>query len=363
MSSQYQREPELGDGLRLHLNENTGGCSPKVIEALRALSPMDAAVYPDYGRVNDACAAYLGVDPARLLLTNGLDEGILAAAIAYLQRGVAESIGRGIGSGSGSSIGSGAPEGLIAEPCFGMYADCIEAVGGRIVRVAPPADLQFPLDAVLAAITPRTRVIFLTSPGNPTGLLIPHAAVHALARALPDGLVFVDEAYADFTDAHFLGELRGAPNVVVGRTFAKAYGLAALRIGAVIGDDAVIARLRRSLPPYSINVAAAVALEAALGDQAHLTSYRAQVTASKARVYAVCDRLGLAYWPSEANFVLIRVGDRAGAIVEALRQRRIFVRDRSTEPGCAGCIRITAGVVAHTEQALAALEDILCAVA
>jgi histidinol-phosphate aminotransferase len=348
-SSQYQREPELGDGLRLHLNENTGGCSPKVIEALRALSPMDAAVYPDYTGVNDVCARHLGVDPARLLLTNGLDEGILAAAIAYLQRDPG-----GL---------DGTPDGLIAEPCFGMYADCIEAVGGRIVRVAPPADLQFPLDAVLAAITPRTRVIYLTSPGNPTGLLIPHAAVHALARALPDGLVFVDEAYADFTDAHFLGELRSAPNVVVGRTFAKAYGLAALRIGAVVGDEAVIARLRRSLPPYSINVAAAVALEAALGDQAHLDAYRAQVRASKARVYAVCERLGLGYVPSEANFVLIRVGDRATAIVEALRQRRIFVRDRSSEPGCAGCIRITAGIVAHTEQALAALEDILCAVA
>ena len=352
-SSQYQREPELGDGLRLHLNENTGGCSPKVIEALRALSPMDAAIYPDYGRVNDVCARHLGVDPSRLLLTNGLDEGIQAAAIAYLQRD----------PGAAAGAAAGRPEGLIAEPCFGMYADCIEAVGGRIVRVAPPADLAFPLDAVLAAITPRTRVIYLTSPGNPTGLLVPAAAVHALARAVPAGLVFVDEAYADFTDAHFLAELPGAPNVVVGRTFAKAYGLAALRIGAVVGDEAVIARLRRSLPPYSINVAAAVALEAALGDQAHLDAYRAQVRASKARVYAVCDRLGLGYWPSEANFVLVRVGGRATAIVEALRQRRIFVRDRSNEPGCAGCIRITAGVLAHTEQALAALEDILCAVA
>lgn len=356
-ASQYQREPELGDGLRLHLNENTGGCSPKVVEALRALSPMDVAIYPDYGRINEVCAGHLGVDPSRLLLTNGLDEGILAAAIAYLQR----EPGAAVGAGTGAAAGS--PEGLIAEPCFGMYADCIEAVGGRIVRVAPPPDLAFPLGAVLAAITPRTRVIYLTSPGNPTGLLIPAAAVHALARAVPDGLVFVDEAYADFTEAHFLGELPTAPNVVVGRTFAKAYGLAALRIGAVVGDEAVIARLRRSLPPYSINVAAAVALEAALGDRAHLDAYRAQVRESKGRVYAVCDRLGLGYWPSEANFVLIRVGDRATAIVEAMRQRRIFVRDRSSEPGCAGCIRITAGVVAHTEQALAALEDILCAVA
>jgi histidinol-phosphate aminotransferase len=351
MSSQYQREPELGEGLRLHLNENTGGCSPRVIEALRALSPIDAAVYPDYGRVNEVCAAHLGVDPSRLLLTNGLDEGILAAAIAYLQRE------------PGTAADGGRPEGLIVEPCFGMYADCIEAVGGRIVRVAPRGDLELPLESTLAAMTPRTRVIYLTSPGNPSGLLIPAEAIHALARALPGGIVFVDEAYADFTDAHFLGELGRAPNVVVGRTFAKAYGLAALRIGAVVGDAAVIARLRRSLPPYSINVAAAVALEAALGDQAHLDAYRAAVRASKARVYAFCDRLGLGYVPSEANFVLVRVGPRATAIVEALRERRIFVRDRSSEPGCAGCIRITAGIVAHTDACLSALEEILCAVA
>jgi len=349
----YDKPPELYDGLRLHQNENTAGCSPRVIAALGKLRPDQISVYPPYSRVVEACARHFRIPSSWLALTNGLDEGILAAAIAYLQRD----------SGAAAGAAAGRPEGLIAEPCFGMYADCIEAVGGRIVRVAPPADLAFPLDAVLAAITPRTRVIYLTSPGNPTGLLVPAAEVHALARAVPAGLVFVDEAYADFTDTHFLGELRRAPNVVVGRTFAKAYGLAALRIGAVVGDDAVIARLRRSLPPYSINVAAAVALEAALGDQAHLDAYRAQVRASKARVYAVCDRLGLGYWPSEANFVLVRVGARATAIVEALRLRRIFVRDRSSEPGCAGCIRITAGVLAHTEQALAALEDILCAVA
>lgn len=348
MSSQYQREPELGEGLRLHLNENTGGCSPRVVEALRRLSAIDAAVYPDYRRVTDVCARHLDVDPSRLLLTNGLDEGILATAIACLQRD--------------AGGGAGAAEGLIVEPCFGMYADCIEAVGARIVRVAPRADLEFPLEATLSAITARTRVIYLTSPGNPTGLLIPNDAVRALARALPEGLVFVDEAYADFTGAHFLGELASAPNVVVGRTFAKAYGLAALRIGAVAGRETVIARLRRSLPPYSINVAAAVALEAALGDQPHLDAYRAQVRESKARVYAFCDRLGLRYWPSEANFVLVRLGDRATAVVEALRERRIFVRDRSTEPGCAGCIRMTAGIVAHTDACLAALEEILCAV-
>jgi histidinol-phosphate aminotransferase len=145
------------------------------------------------------------------------------------------------------------------------------------------------------------------------------------------------------------------------RTFAKSYGLAAVRIGAVIGAAEVIARLRRSLPPYSINVLAATVLSAALNDREHVNWYRQQVERSRALVYDACDRLGLHYWRSHANFVLVRVGDDAPAIVDALAARKIFVRDRSTQPGCAGCIRITTGVVEHTEACLAALEEVLCA--
>jgi histidinol-phosphate aminotransferase len=346
MSKQYQREPEFGEGLRLHLNENTAGCSPRVVEALRRLGPHAFAVYPDYGPVTAACARHLGIDETRLLLTNGLDEGLLAAAIALLQR----------------ARGEATPEAIVVEPAFAMYADCVEATGGRLVTVLPRPDLSFPLAETLAAITPATRLIFLASPGNPTGLLIDEGDIRALAAALPGGLVFLDEAYADFTDRHFLDALPEVPNVVVGRTFAKAYGLAGLRIGAVAGEAGMIARLRRSLPPYSINVAAATALMAAIEDRAFLSWYRDQVRRSRTLVYDACARLGLPCWPSEANFVLVKVGDRAAEVVEALRARRIFVRDRSSQPGCAGCIRITAGVVSHTEACLAALEEVLCAV-
>ncbi len=346
MSMQYQREPDLGEGLRLHLNENTAGCSPAVLDALRALGRSDVAVYPDYRGAIAACARHLGVEEDRLLLTNGLDEGLLAAAIALLQRGRSDAV----------------PEAIIVEPAFGMYADCTEATGGRIVTVMPRPDFAFPLEETLAAVTPATRLVFLASPANPTGLLIPHAAVHTVARALAGGVVFLDEAYADFTDAHFLGELAAAPNVVVGRTFAKAYGLAGLRIGAVVGEPGLVASLRRSLPPYSINVAAAAALTAALADRAYVEWYRDQARRSRDLVYALCGKLGLHCWKSEANFVLVRVGPRAPAVVEELRTRRIFVRDRTSQPGCAGCIRITAGVVGHTEACLAALEEVLCAV-
>jgi histidinol-phosphate aminotransferase len=346
MSHQYQREPDLGEGLRLHLNENTAGCSPAVIEALRALSPHDIASYPDYRAVTRACGEYLGLADDRFVVTNGLDEGLLAASIAYLQR-------------ASSTRG---PEAIVVEPAFGMYADCVEATGGRKVTVLPRPGFAFPLEETLAAITPDTRLVFLASPGNPTGVLISQEDARTVARALPpEAVVFLDEAYADFTAEHFLHQLDSVPNVLVGRTFAKAYGLAALRLGAVAGSTDAVARLRRSLPPYSINVAAATALVAALADRTYLDWYRSEVEVSRQRIYDACQRLGLDFWRSEANFVLVRVGPQSAEVVEALRSRRVFVRDRSSQPGCAGCIRITAGVVAHTEICLHALEEVVCA--
>ncbi len=352
MTHEYDRQPDPGEGLRLHLNENTAGCSPRVLDAMRRLNACDLAFYPDYAAVNRDCARFLGVREEQLLLTNGLDEGLLAASIAYLQRDRA------------AAADAAAPEAIIVEPAFGMYADCVEATGGRVVSIAPLPDFEFPLDATIAAITPHTRLVFLTSPGNPTGLLIPRDALRTIAARLPAGaLLVLDEAYADFTDEHFLDELPRWPNIVLGRTFAKSYGLAAVRIGAMIGAADVIAKLRRSLPPYSINVLAATVLAAALDDQGYVAWYRDQVRDSRERLYAACDRLGLTYWRSHANFVLVRVGSsaRAKAVVEQLAARRVFVRDRSNQPGCDGCLRITTGVIEHTNTCIAALEEVLCA--
>jgi histidinol-phosphate aminotransferase len=344
MSFEYQRLPDPGDGLRLHLNENTAGCSPRVLEALARLTREDAAFYPDYTGVTDAVARAAGVDPAWTLVVNGLDEGLHAAALATLLR-----------DGGGRQR-----EAIIVEPAFDMYADCTEAAGGRVVAVPPGPGFAFPLAAALAAVTGDTRLVYLTSPNNPTGIPIPRDAVRAIAEALPSGaLLFLDEAYVDFAREHLLDLLPGLPNLVIGRTFAKAHGLAAIRAGAVFAAPHVIGRLRRVTPPYSVNVVAAVAMIAALKDRDYLEWYRSQVRESREAIYAFCGRHGLPCWQSEANFVLVQVGERAPAVVSALAARRIFVRDRSAQPGCAGCIRITAGVVAHTGQCLSALEEIL----
>jgi histidinol-phosphate aminotransferase len=344
--TQYQKPPELYDGLRLHQNENTGGCSPRVLEALAALRPDQIGFYPPYAAAIEACARHFGVAPESIALTNGLDEGIMALAVSYLR----------------PTIGNPLPEAIVPEPAFEIYRFDTEVAGGRLVQVAPRPDFSFPLDSVLAAITASTRVVFLTNPNNPTGVVMPLDAIHTIADRVPaEAVVFVDEAYAEFAGVSFVAELGAHPNVIVGRTFSKAYGLAALRIGAVIGAPAALDPIRHALPVYSVNIAAVVAMQAALADSAHLNDYLRQVTESKQLLYAACDRLGLAYWKSGANFVLVCAGDRTAELVKGAAARGVYIRDRSSEPGCAGCIRIATGIVEHTKRCIAVVEEVLCA--
>jgi histidinol-phosphate aminotransferase len=191
---------------------------------------------------------------------------------------------------------------------------------------------------------------------------MPLEAIRAIATRVPQGaVVFVDEAYAEFAGVSFIPELASYPNVIVGRTFSKAYGLAALRIGAVIGAPAALDPIRHALPVYSVNIAAVVAMQAAIADTAHLNDYLRQVGESKRLLYDACDRLGLKYWKSGANFVLVCAGSRTTELVKGAAARGVYIRDRSTEPGCAGCIRIATGIVEHTERCIAVLEEVLCA--
>ena len=342
----YDKPPELYDGLRLHQNENTGGCSPRVLEALAKLRPDEVGFYPPYAAATRACAEYLGVDPDVVALTNGLDEGIMGIAVAYLR----------------PPAGGPIPEALVPEPAFEIFRVDAEAVGGRFVQVMPKPDFTFALDEVLAAITPRTRVVFLTNPNNPTGVSMPLEAIRKIARAAPrEAVVFVDEAYAEFAGTSFISELPAFENVIVGRTFSKAFGLAGLRIGCLLGAPKVLDPVRAVIPVYSVNIAAVVAVQAALADPDHLRDYLRQVKESKALLYAACDRLGLTYPKSDANFVLIRAGDRLHALVKGAADRGIYIRDRSSEPGCAGCCRIATGIVEHTRRFIAAMEEVLCA--
>jgi histidinol-phosphate aminotransferase len=344
--NKYEKPAEFYDGLRLHQNENTGGCSPKVLEALSALRREQVGFYPPYAEATGACARYLGVDPDRLSLVNGLDEGIMATAVGYLR----------------SATDRPAAEAVIPEPAFEIFAFDTDLVGGRPVRVPPNPDFSFPLDRVLDAISPRTRVVFLTNPNNPTGVSMPMDAIRLVSgRMPPGGIVFVDEAYAEFSGNTFIPMLEHFKNVVVGRTFSKAFGLAGIRIGAITGHPDTLEAIRLAIPVYSVNVAAVVAVQAALADLDYLHDYLRQVEESKALLYAACDRLDLRYVKSDANFVLVCAGDRLDALIHGALARGIYLRDRSTEPGCTGCLRVATGIVAHTRRCIEVFEEVLCA--
>jgi histidinol-phosphate aminotransferase len=333
--------PSPGSGLRLHLNENTGGCSPRVVDAIRALTAQQLAAYPDYRGAVLACARHFGVDPGWVLLTNGLDEGLLMLAIARLGRDKAPGA-----------------EAIVPVPAFEPYFAAVAAVGATPVRVPPLGGLQFPLDAVLAAISPRTSLVYLNTPNNPTGQTIGREALRTVATAAPHAVVLVDEAYIDFSGESFLSELPQHRNVVVGRTFSKAYGLAGMRVGCLIAHPETLAPIRAVTPVLNLNVIAVTAVQAALEDTDFLPRYASEVRESRQRLYAACRRLGLDYWESAGNFVLVRVGDRVAAVMQALDRRGVHVRDRSRDPHTPGCVRITAGIVAHTDAAIAALEAI-----
>ena len=309
-----QGYPDPGDGLRLHLNENTGGCSPRVLEAIRQVRQSDVSVYPSYREAVTAAARHFGVDPNWVLLTNGLDEGILMAAVGHIAK-----------------AGVHDAETIIPLPAFDPYPNSTMAVGATAVRVPPGIDFAFPTEAVIDAITPRTRMIFLNTPNNPTGQLISIPDLVRISEAAPDAVVLIDEAYIEFGGTTFLAELPRFPNVLVGRTFSKAYGLAGMRVGVVIGQPRALDPVRAVTLPFNINSVALTAMRAALDDTEFLPRYAAQVRESRERLYAACHRLRLQYWPSAANYVLVHVGTTA-TFIEALAARAIHVRDRSKDP-------------------------------
>jgi histidinol-phosphate aminotransferase len=325
------------DGLRLDFNENTVGCSPRVLERLRQLGPEQLARYPEREPVEAAVADILGIAAAELLLTNGVDEAIHLLCETYLEPG---------------------DEALIVVPTYSMYRIYILAAGAQIITVPAEKNFVFPGDDLCTRITPRTRLIAIANPNNPTGTVAPAEDLRRIARLAPDAAVLVDEAYFEFYGKSMLATRSEFSNLFVARTFSKAYGLAGLRIGMLVGDRDQIRAVRRVSSPYNVNAVALACLPAALGDQAYIQQYVSEVRESRARLERALGASGIQFWPSQANFVLARLG-ATSSFVELMRRRGILVRDRSSDHGCEGCVRITLGPRAHADRLLTALQETL----
>jgi len=336
-----QYQPPLGDrsGLRLDFNENTGGCSPRVIERLRQLQPEQMACYPEREPVEREVASFLGLQPEQVLLTNGVDEAIHLVCEAYLEA---------------------KDDALIVVPTFAMYQICAGATGARVISIPADKDFGFPTAKVMAHTTaPKTRLIAIANPNNPTGAVASAEDLLLIARSAPQAAVLVDEAYFEFYGESLMEYAGQVENLFIARTFSKAYGMASFRVGVLAGAPEQIQSLRRSCSPYNVNGVALGCLPAALADQEYVCRYVAEVQASRTRLEEEFRALGIPFWPSQANFVLARIGPRHADFVRGMRARAILVRDRSSDFGCEGCVRITAGWKEHTERLLVALHETL----
>ncbi len=332
--------PPLGNrqGLRLDFNENTAGCSPRVLQRLRQIDYESLARYPEREPAEALVAKHLGVAPAELMLTNGTDEAIHIICETYLEP---------------------QDEVLIVVPTFAMFEIYAAATGAKVITLAATKDFQYPVEQVLKQITPQTRLITIANPNNPTGTFVPEADILRIARAAPDAAILVDEAYHEFCGETLISKWHEHPNLFVSRTFSKAYGLAGLRIGVLTGSIEQLAMLRRASSPYNVNIAALVCLPEALADQEYISAYVEQALEGRVELENRLGSHGIEYWPSRANFVLCHLGESRSQFIAAMRGRGILVRDRSSDPGCSGCVRITVGAKEHNERMLIALDEVL----
>jgi histidinol-phosphate aminotransferase len=323
------------DALRLDFNENTLAPSPLVMDRLKKITAEGVTKYPEREPVERKVAAHFGLEPAQVMLTNGVDEGIHLMCCTFLDEG---------------------DEALIATPSFFMYDVNIGLMTRGVVKVQADETLEFPFERVLAAITERTKLIMIASPNNPTGATVSRAQLLAIANAAPNAVLMVDEAYFHFHGDTVMSDIATTPNLVVARTFSKAYGLANLRIGLLAGNEELMKFARKVSSPYNVNGIALDCLSVAIEDDAYLCWYAEQVLVGRERMMGGLAELGVPYFPSAANFVLMKIGPKHAELATAMRKHGVLVRDRSADPGCDGYVRITIGVGDQVTRGLEALK-------
>ena len=338
-----ERSPWL---VELGANENPYGPSPAARAAgLHALPLMHRYPDPRGARLKHALADLHGIEPARILLGNGSHELLMQFAQAF--------------AGAGDEV---------VYPLYGfaVFALATQAAGAQ-ARVAPalPPDAAMPfghdVDALLAAITPATRLLYIANPNNPTGTWLDASTLRRFVDAVPPGVVVVvDEAYAEMADAPGYASAmplaRERGNLVVTRTFSKAYALAGLRCGYAVASAGLVAVMERLRESFNVNALALAACEAALADTAHLQWARERNAEQRAALADALSRRGLRVLPSQTNFLLVELGARTAAVEAALLRRDVILRPMAGY-GLPAWTRITIGSADENRRLLAALDE------
>jgi histidinol-phosphate aminotransferase len=340
---EVKRELGLDDVVKLASNENPVGPSPLGVQAIQAnLSSLN--LYPDANcyYLKDKIRQKFSVDINQVIVGNGSDELLMLIAAAFINPG---------------------DEVIMGQPSFAEYEFTSQIMGADLVYVPLDAALTYDLEAVVQAITPKTKIIYLCNPNNPTGTAVDKTKLAAFVQRIPDhALLIFDEAYYEYIDdpgyPSGLDYLNTGKNILVLRTFSKIFGLAALRVGFGIGSAELTGIIERVEEPFNVNMLAQVAATAALDDSAHLENSRKVNAAGKAYLYREMEALGCSCVPSQANFIFIRVNRDSKEVFEALLQAGVIIRPGHIF-GYPDYIRVTIGTKTENERLVSALGRIL----
>jgi histidinol-phosphate aminotransferase len=342
---ELERELGIEGSIKLASNESAFGASPRVVRAIQEAA-AEVHRYPDGScfYLRRAVAKSLGVEEAQLLFGCGSDEILELFVKAFLNPG---------------------DEAVFPWPSFAMYPIVTQGMAGVAVPVSLDSDMRPDVEALASAVTERTRLLFLANPNNPTGTSIGAEEFRQLLGRIPEQvLVICDEAYReyvrrpDFPDA--LAEIPKRPTVSVLRTFSKVYGLAGLRVGFAVGDPELIGMLERARHPFNVSSVAQAAALAALEDAEHVQRAVELNASGLERLEKGFRDLGLWFAQSDANFVLVEVGEGAPQIYQALLERGVITRPVGAF-GLREHLRVTVGTPEENERFLAALREVLAA--
>ena len=338
---EVQRELGIEEVIKLASNENPIGPSPQALKAA-AETLTEAHLYPDGSnyQLKKALAVHLGVEPEEIIVGNGCDEVIKLVAEAFFHPG---------------------DEVIVADPTFGEYAYATQLMGAQLVKVKGEG-LGHDLNKMAAAVTTRTKAIFLCNPNNPTGTMNTRAELDAFLAQIPrQVLVILDQAYFEYVEdpAYPNGlDYKGDGRVLTLRTFSKIYGLAGFRVGYGVGDRALIAYLNRVREPFNVNRLGQLAATAALTDQEHLAHSLEVNRQGKKEIEQGLSALGLNFTPSHANFILFATPFPASAVFQALLRKGVIIRSADIF-GLPRHLRVTIGTAAQNQKFLAALAEVL----
>jgi len=324
--------------VRLDLNENAWGCSPRVIEVLRDVVPEDISLYPAYEPFIRKIAALNQVEEEQLILSNGADDSIRCVFDAFAEKG---------------------DEVIIPVPNYGMFDIYSRIRGVNIVNVLYNDDFSFPTQRLLEKVTKKTKLIIIVNPANPLATAIPENDLFEILKTAKDSIILLDETYYHFINKSYTRFIKDFDNLIIVQTFSKAFGLTGLRLGMTFSQEQNILNLKKVNLPFAVNSLALKAAEAALKDQNFVQQVVENVKLEIEFLRNELEKLGLAVYTGYTNFILMKIGEKSDGIYHQLQRRNVLLRNLGKYPLLKGFLRVSVGKREDNIELIKALKEIM----